>query len=174
MIKVRDFKKTYRHITVHQPHLDLPEKSILKGPNGCGKSTLFKALAGVISFEGRLEAPKSLFYLPVKAPLPHQPIQNYLAFSKGLGRVLFHDFFSVDEWPLLPNACSSGMRQKLRLIWALSWPSEGLLLDEPLQALDRASAAWVMRILNAWEKPVCIITHQAELYPDWPAVPWTH
>lgn len=172
MIVIDGFQKRYRHAAVHIAHLTLPEKSILKGPNGCGKSTLFKALGGLITYQGTLNHPQNTLYLPVQAPLPDRPIGDFYRYGSSLSRALMTDFFDLKEYPLRPKACSSGMQQKLRLIHTLMWPADFYLLDEPLHGLDIASAEWAMRVLHAMSAPVSIITHIPHEYPAWKTVHW--
>lgn len=172
MLSIKRFKKPYPHVTVELAALNLPDKCILNGANGCGKSTLFKAAAGVIRFQGNIQAPRRVLYVPVQMPLPRQTIGAFLPLLKGPALALFHDFFTPDQYALSVRECSTGMTQKLRLIYALSWPAECYCLDEPLHGLDPASAAWAMRVLRAIKPPVSVITHTPAGYPGWPLIAW--
>ena len=170
MIQINDFSKRYRHASVELNELALPEKCLLNGVNGCGKSTLFKACAGLVDYQGRIAKPVHVFYMPVEFPLPQKTLGAFIPFLKGDSRALFHDFFQVDQYALTVSECSTGMRQKLRLIYALSWPADHYLLDEPLHGLDVFSAKWSMRVLRAIKTPVSVITHTPAVYPGWPVV----
>lgn len=172
MLSIKQFKKHYPHVTVDLKTLVLPEKSLLTGPNGCGKSTLFKASAGLIRFQGSIQAPRRVLYVPVQSVLPRQTIGAFLPHLKGNARALFHDFFKPEHYAVSVRECSTGMKQKLRLIDALSWPADLYCLDEPLHGLDAKSADWAMRFFRAIQTPVSIITHTPVAYPGWPVIAW--
>lgn len=170
MIQIHNWVKHYAHARVELKAFTLPDKCLLKGVNGCGKSTLFKACAGLVDYQGRIKKPAHVFYIPVEFPLPNRPIGAFLPFLNGDARALFHDFFSADQYAISVRECSTGMRQKLRLIYALSWPADHYLFDEPLHGLDASSAAWAMRFLRAIKSSVSVITHAPVSFPGWPVV----
>ena len=172
MINVFKCVKHYRNKSVTCPPLALSSKTILTGRNGCGKSTLLKALAGYSPFEGTIQVPNKVFYMPHDGPLAAQSIGAYYRASKGVARLIFHDCFKTADFPLIPQECSSGMRQKLRMVYALSWPADVYLFDEPLKSLDHASAQFFMRVLRAIKSPVIIVTHMNDAFSGWDIVKW--
>ncbi len=142
------------------------EALLVTGRNGSGKSTLLRCLAGLIApqagsielFEdGRLlsvaerrrrvgmVAPDLAFYEPLS-------VAENVAFFSRLRRVAperGRELLSRVGLPSdrLAGALSSGMRQRLRWVWALLHRPRLLLLDEPFQNLDAAGEAAVRDLL---------------------------
>ncbi|HEX5760823.1 MAG TPA: ABC transporter ATP-binding protein [Thermoanaerobaculia bacterium] len=141
---------------------------LVTGPNGSGKSTLLRCLAGLLApdagtveltEEGRLldaagrrrsvgyVAPDLAFYEELTAG-------ENLAFFGRLrgapperGRELLGRLGLPAE--RLAGALSSGMRQRLRWVWALLHRPRLLLLDEPFQNLDAEGESAARDLLAA-------------------------
>ena len=125
----------------------------LLGPNGHGKTTLMKTIAGLIS---PTSGTVTLDDIPVgthtKAYVTYMPTEDYFYHymdCKDIAR-FYQDFytdFDVDKYnwllkdmELAPNIkskqMSSGMMAKLKLSVALSRNSSITMLDEPLNGVD--------------------------------------
>lgn len=129
-------------------------------------------MAGYSPFEGTIEIPRKVLYVPDDGPLTNQSIGDYYQASKGVARLIFNDCFKTADFSLSPHECSSGMRQKLRMLYALSWPADLYLFDEPLKSLDHASAQFFMRVLRALNSHVIIVTHRTDDFSGWDIVQW--
>jgi ABC-2 type transport system ATP-binding protein len=97
VVRVRGFYKRYRkHVAVDGVDLEIQPGEIygLIGPDGAGKSSLMKAVAGVLSFEGgELE----VFGVKVDSESTAEQVKSRLGFMpQGLGLNLYHDL-SVEE-----------------------------------------------------------------------------
>jgi vitamin B12/bleomycin/antimicrobial peptide transport system ATP-binding/permease protein len=136
---------------------------LLTGPTGSGKSTLFRAVAGIWPFgTGTIGLPHDakLFVLPQRPYLPFGRLDEALAYPQAADR------FSVDELraaldavglpelePRLedqanwPHVLSQGEQQRLSLARALLSKPEILLLDEATSAIDEEGEATLYRLI---------------------------
>ncbi len=120
----------------------------LLGESGVGKTTLLKALAGLIPAEGTpfggLPAERRpIGYLPQDLALfPHMTAWENVAFPlRGRGRreralALLERVGLKEHAEKRPRALSGGQKQRVALARALAREPELLLLDEPTSALD--------------------------------------
>jgi len=97
IVQVRDFHKRYRkQVAVDGVDLEIQRGEIygLIGPDGAGKSSLMKAIAGVLAFEsGSLE----VFGIRVDSERSAELVKGRLGFMpQGLGLNLYRDL-SVEE-----------------------------------------------------------------------------
>ena len=140
----------------------------LIGPDGAGKSSLMKAIAGVLSFE---EGEVEVFDIKVDSEIAAERIKDRIGFMpQGLGLNLYRDL-SVDEnidffarlrqvppglllerkrkllamtrlekFVARPmKQLSGGMKQKLGLVCTLIHEPELIILDEPTTGVDPVS-----------------------------------
>ena len=151
---------------------------VLLGPNAAGKTTLLRALAGLLTLEsGRVVLDGELLDDPaagVHVPTEERPIgmlfQDYLLFphlsaldnvafglrTRGLSRrearvaaAGWLERVGMDSAERAhPKALSGGQAQRVALARALVTDPRMLLLDEPLAALDAGSRAGLRRELS--------------------------
>jgi iron complex transport system ATP-binding protein len=161
-------------------NLSIPPGKItaLVGPNGCGKSTILKALARLLKpTQGQVYLDgKAIQSLPTKevarrlAILPQSPIAPDGLTVEGLvrlGRYPYQSLWgkqtqaddemvqwalqvtSLEEWRHHPlNVLSGGQRQRVWIAMALAQGTELLLLDEPTTYLDIAYQLEVLELLQ--------------------------
>lgn len=180
--RVSGFIKRYRkHEAVRGVDLTIKKGEIygLIGPDGAGKSSLMKAIAGVLSFEG---GEVEVFGTPIDSEQAAERVKHRLGFlPQGLGLNLYPeltveeniDFFArlrlvpderirEDKARLLAMTrldrfrdrvmkhLSGGMKQKLALICTLIHQPELAILDEPTTGVDPVSRRDFWAILAEW------------------------
>lgn len=171
VVRVTGFGKRYkRQVAVRGVDLTVRPGEIygLIGPDGAGKSSLMKAIAGVLAYE---EGTVEVFGVAIDSERAAESVKGHLGFlPQGLGQNLYPelsveenvDFFArlrlVPERELAARKdrllamtrldrfrgramkhLSGGMKQKLALICTLIHEPDLIILDEPTTGVDPVS-----------------------------------
>lgn len=188
MIDIKNFSFSYTKTQVFDNiNLQFQKGAIygLLGENGVGKTTLLKAISGLLkptagsctvddytSFDRRPEFLQNIFLLPDEVPLPDsatpEKFFNDLApfYPKQSGEMLQHlaGELKVDISRKFKEM-SFGQQKKSLLACAMALNTDYLLLDEPTNGLDIPSKADFRRILServGEEQTIIISTHQVK------------
>ena len=177
LITVKDLSIRYGGHTVLS-HVDLTiepgEIVTIVGPNGSGKTSLFKAIIGAIQPSGGQIVRKPglrIGYVPQKLHIdPTLPItvERFLRLSGKISRESCEDALEAAGVPDLlkrqMTGLSGGQFQRVLLARALIDQPEVLLLDEATQGLDQpGSAAFyhqIETVRNATGCAVLMISHE--------------
>lgn len=157
------------------------------GPTGCGKSTILRALAGLVrptvgtvEIEGRsaTDNPGSAAYMPQGDTL--LPWRRALANATlgaqirhvnrqgvdGDARRLFARFGLAGFEDAWPAALSGGMRQRVSLLRTVLTGHSVLLLDEPFAALDAITRTdlqgWLADLVADEARTSVLVTHDVD------------
>ncbi|MDO5746042.1 MAG: ABC transporter ATP-binding protein [Actinomycetaceae bacterium] len=160
--------------------LDEDEVVSIVGLSGCGKTTLIKILAGLItpSSSHRIEVSwkghqavlstvaKNIAYMPqTSSLLPWRTVidnialplkvrqQKPIAYTRKIAADLLKEF-ELEQWALhYPAALSGGMASRISFLRASAQRQPLLLLDEPFGALDAISREKAQQWLEvAWQE----------------------
>ena len=142
--------------------LEVEGFTVLLGQSGEGKTTLLRAIAGLLPaqgepFSGLPPQHRAVGYVPQGYALfPHLRAWENVAFALPRGperraraRELLARARLVDVDDHYPTALSGGQQQRVALARALARKPQLLLLDEPTSALDAATRDEVMAELIA-------------------------
>ena len=175
------------------------DRIVIRGDNGCGKTTLLKAVLGLLPVESgtirlkdRLVGSRGwnairsrVAWVPQDGVLHRFPVAAEEVVAVGLAgsRLSRRQIRSRVEAAMesagathLSGRCfhrlSGGERQRLSIARCLAQGAELLLLDEPATALDAESRVRLMALINGLTDIAMVaVTHEDELFP---AADWRH
>ena len=162
------------------------------GPNGGGKTTLFRALLGelpvqrgLVELEGRpayvpqtdrtrLDFPVSALDVVLMGAYGRTPAWRRIARAdREAARAALDRVGLAAEARQRFGALSGGQRQRVLIARALLQDSPVVLLDEPLSGVDAASAARIEQVfeeLRAERRVLLVATHDVEQARRWDRV----
>jgi ABC-type multidrug transport system fused ATPase/permease subunit len=174
----------YDELTVLKDYsatFDMNAIYILKGPNGVGKSTIFRLIAGLLACDGGViragvtaseqknSFSETVFYLPQDDyDFSFTPESLYkMALPGGAdGAAEYAGVFGLSEAQLQNTPIrelSGGDRKKVFLALAFAAKPKFMLLDEPTNSLDAESREVLAKLLRRRMCGAIIITHTGEL-----------
>ena len=183
ILECKDLTKSYKrnHPVLWNLNLQIPAGRIigLLGPNGCGKSTLIKLIAGLLQPDsGEITVCGHPIGAATNALISYLPERTY--FSSGMKveqLVSFFEEFYADfdkdrAYKLLadlsidPKAklktLSKGTKEKVQLILVMSRNAKLYLLDEPIAGVDPAAREYILSTIVSNYNPeasIIITTH---------------
>jgi len=177
-------------VVQHDLNIDLHNGEVvaLLGPNGCGKTTLLRTLAGLLPKLGGEVSPElneknMALVLTERLSLDNTSVHDVIA----MGRYPYTSFLGTlsDEDELIVNwaigevglngemarrefnALSDGEKQRVLIAKAMAQETDLILLDEPTAHLDLPNRIRVFRLLKDLAvnrgKTVLISTHELDL-----------
>jgi ABC-2 type transport system ATP-binding protein len=170
LLQLTNFQKSYGGepvLTIANWHLP-PGIHWLKGPNGTGKTTLFRCVAGMLPFEGQISlngldsrreaVPYRLRVNYAEAEPTFPPfltayelirwVANAKQTPAGQANALI-EAFGVGTFMHTPvGTYSSGMLKKTSLVMAFLGNPSLILLDEPLVTLDVGATAAIIQLVE--------------------------
>lgn len=140
------------------------------GPNGCGKSTLMKIMAGILSpLAGKYRITDQRMYLdqqadgldPTRSTLDHIRGLNTTLSESELRMRLAQIGLDARKISTPTGTLSGGERLKAALACSLysDPPAQLLLLDEPSNHLDLASVQALQAMLRSYPGALIVVSH---------------
>jgi ATP-binding cassette, subfamily F, member 3 len=146
-------------------------KVAVVGSNGCGKTTLFKLIAGMEeSTEGSIDKIGEVIgYIPQEFNFPDQLVGEYLEkhlehawedykIETLVSQLKYKNYDAYQEIKTL----SEGQKMKLKMIEVLLNDPTILLVDEPTNHLDIDAIIWFEQYIRRLDKTVLMISHDRE------------
>ncbi|MCL2678490.1 MAG: ABC transporter ATP-binding protein [Clostridiales bacterium] len=179
-MKISNLEKNFGEFSLRIESLALPPGQIygIIGPNGSGKTTAIKLIAGLLKPDGGAIdreglSPRDITLAPRKPYLLHDSVYRNLVYPLRLRGIKPnpHEIDRCLKIAGLENrrdqfalSLSTGEQQKLSLIRALIFSPKLILLDEALSNLDLESVGLFERLIlgRQQKEPVTwvIISHQ--------------
>jgi NitT/TauT family transport system ATP-binding protein len=160
---------------------------VIVGSSGCGKTTLLRALAGLLPPAGgrlladgaaiRGTSPDRALIFSGDALLPWRSTRRNVELPLAIRGVPRRErAIRAGHWlaqvglagqqDRLPHELSGGMRQRVQLARTLAGGPRAILMDEPFGALDAQTRATMQRLLitvwNASPTTVVFVTHDVD------------
>jgi ABC-type multidrug transport system ATPase subunit len=156
--------------------------TVILGANGSGKSTLLKTLAGALMpFEGSvsltvdgLEVEELYARIALAAPylelIEEYTLREFLSFCRELrpwrsgwtNEKIIQLAYLEEAADRELKYFSSGMKQRVRLVFAALADTPVLLLDEPTSNLDRKGIDWYVKLMDEHRKNRIVIVASNE------------
>jgi ABC-type multidrug transport system ATPase subunit len=156
MIVVRNLSVSYgKKNVIYGFNMDARGVTVLVGPNGVGKSTLLRAIAGGIKASGFISIggkvvlsdnvnlppeKRDVAYLPQSGgPIPNLTVEESLKLAGEPDWEIIEALGIKNLLSLKGRELSGGQRKKVGLAMILSSKKKAWLLDEPLAGVDHNS-----------------------------------
>lgn len=149
---------------------EVPGVYALMGSSGLGKTTLLKAMAGLLkptegSIEGLGDAKRAILFQENRL-LPWLSVAKNVAIvmereDEAAARRLL-EALEIEEYESLPGTFSGGMQRRAALARALAYGAPWLLLDEPFTGMDKLLKEKVAQHILAAAPFVLFSTHDVE------------
>ena len=144
------------------------ERIALTGPNGCGKSSVLKALIGegdALSGEIRLASGLIVSYVPQRTDNLRGAMADFISRS-GVDETLFKAIlrnmdFTRDLFDRPLEQMSQGQKKKLLLARSLCTPAHLYVWDEPLNYIDVFSRVQAEKLLLEYAPTMLLVEHDA-------------
>ncbi len=183
ILECKNLNKAYKKnvFVLRDFNLEIPAGKIigLLGPNGCGKSTLIKLIAGLLQpTNGEILVGGYPIGEQSKALISYLPERTYFNSRmkvEGLVKYFedfYADFDSERAFKLLGdlginpkanlNTLSKGTKEKVQLILVMSRNAKLYLLDEPIAGVDPAAREYILSTIVSNYNPeasIIITTH---------------
>ena len=187
ILECKGITKSYKHgvNVLENFDLEIPEGKIvgLLGPNGCGKSTLIKLIAGLLQANsGTILVGGEEIGDKTRAMVSYLPERTYFNSWMKVDDIIsyfeefYADFDKARAYSLLENlgidknaklrTLSKGTKEKVQLILVMSRRARLYLLDEPIAGVDPAAREYILSTIVSNYDPSATIIITTHLISD--------
>ena len=183
ILECKNLTKSYKkgHPVLAGLNLQIPAGRIvgLLGPNGCGKSTLIKLIAGLLQPDsGEISVGGHPIGAESNALISYLPERPYFSTNMKVSQLIefFREFYAdfdvqrayklLADLGIDPTAqlktLSEGTKEKVQLILVMSRNAKLYLLDEPIAGVDPAAREYILSTIVSNYNPgasIVITTH---------------
>eukprot|EP00658_Telonema_sp_P-2_P031912 TRINITY_DN23775_c0_g1_i1.p1 TRINITY_DN23775_c0_g1~~TRINITY_DN23775_c0_g1_i1.p1 ORF type:complete len:306 (-),score=46.13 TRINITY_DN23775_c0_g1_i1:95-1012(-) len=158
------------------------DKVLVMGPNGCGKSTLFRILRGLwVSEGGMIRVPRDMMFVPQRPYVANQcTFRQLISFPMDVSNCSDTEIMGILEVCLLRRVCelyggldsqhtwsevlSGGEKQRLNLARVLYHKPNVVALDESTSAIDAQAEDTIFETLfKNKDMTVLTVSHRESL-----------
>lgn len=171
VLEAKDISKAYDNKVLFNKssfYIKQGEKVGVYGPNGCGKTTLIKAILAQEEFEGEINISSSrkIGYISQDVTDINEEISIIEAFEinsrKELGKLrsdLALIGFDAESLNKKIKYLSLGERMKIKLLLLIRESYEVLILDEPTNHIDLHVREQLESVLEKFDGTIILVTH---------------
>lgn len=152
-------------VSIDHFELGAAEHVLLRGPNGCGKTTLLHVVSGLVAPDvGLVTAPPGIACLTAPVELPPLPVGTLVGDEELRATMGLDDL--VEQ---LPSELSSGQRQRVGVAALLCEDADVYLVDEPFANLDAGGRRMVLDALakRTRGRALLVVHHGDEELDGW-------
>jgi NitT/TauT family transport system ATP-binding protein len=182
-LEIKGLHKKYDNLSLFSDFsIELQEGTItcILGPSGCGKTTLLNIIGGIVKPDsGQMSGfrEKTISYI-FQDPrlLPWKTVEENIEFvlARDMPAGQRHNItgqlirlMELEDFAgFYPSKLSGGMRQRVSIARAFAYPSEIVLMDEPLKGLDIVLKLNLIRNFSrTWQadkRTVIFVTHDVD------------
>ncbi|MFP4555272.1 MAG: ABC transporter ATP-binding protein [Bacteroidales bacterium] len=182
-IQIKNLYKSFSNVELYKNfNITFPEGTIscILGPSGCGKTTLLNILANsiepdsasLIGFENKVvsyifQDPRLLPWKTVEENIDFVLSRDIPAAERERIVKRFISLVELDGFTkFYPSQLSGGMRQRVSIARAFAYPSDIILMDEPLKGLDiKLKLNLIKAFSRIWQtdkRTVIFVTHDVD------------
>lgn len=146
----------FQNLSLHAP----PGWTGVVGANGCGKTTLLKLSAGLLTpTQGQIKMPSNALYCPQRTDHPPEELGRLLETATGEANIVKERLGLQDDWIDRWTTLSHGERKKAQIAVAL-WLNPGLLaIDEPTNHVDGNARDVIVNALLTFRGVGLLVSH---------------
>ncbi|HRT48322.1 MAG TPA: ATP-binding cassette domain-containing protein, partial [Bacteroidales bacterium] len=182
-LEVKGLHKRYGEVEIFRDFsISFTEGMItcILGPSGCGKTTLLNILGKIIppdggtlaGFDGKIvsyifQEPRLLPWKSVRGNIEFVLDRNLLPEERKKITDRFISLVELEDFAdYYPAKLSGGMRQRVSIARAFAYPSDIILMDEPLKGLDiKLKLNLIQTFSRIWQedrRTVIFVTHDVD------------